>query len=263
MRYALEIAYKGEAFHGWQKQDNAGSVQQTLENSIYPLVNGAVHVHGCGRTDTGVHARNYIAHFDGEIIKPENFIYSLNQILPADISVDKLYQVSDEFHSRFDAKSRTYKYFLHQKKNPFSQRLSWYFQRGLNIAAMNEACEALKEFSDFASFCKSKSDTKTTLCRLDHAQWSDDGKGQLTFEITADRFLRNMVRAIVGTLLEVGISKMNLKQLKDVVEARDRREAGFSVPAHGLHLWEIEYDRSDWKEIKQGRAEDKGIGKEG
>jgi len=252
MRYAVEIAYDGTPFHGWQRQQNAISVQQEIEESLSTLLRGEYKIQGCGRTDTGVHAEQYFFHFDGDLIDENKFVYSLNQILKDEVTVLHIYHVGADFHSRFDATSRAYRYAIHQKKNPFISKWSWLMNRALDVDKMNEACSLLLKYEDFGSFCKSKSQNKTNICRLSHAHWVKT-EGGLEFEIKADRFLRNMVRAIVGTMLEIGLNKMNLEEFKTVIEAKDRSAAGFSVPAHGLFLTEVVYDKSNWKLIEQGR----------
>jgi tRNA pseudouridine38-40 synthase len=260
MRFFAEIAYEGSDFHGWQKQENAHSVQAEIEAALGPLLKESTTIQGCGRTDTGVHASQYFFHFDGDAKDKMQMVYSLNNILPKSIAVLGLWEVNSDTHARFDAESRSYRYHIHQKKDPFSYQTSWFFQRELDIVAMNEACELLKNHTDFASFCKSKSDNRTNLCDVTSAKWTKDGS-KIYFDITANRFLRNMVRAIVGTMLEIGIGKMNLEQFNDVIEAKDRREAGFSVPAHGLFLTQVGYPTEHGKAINTER--ENGSGKAG
>lgn len=255
-----EIAYDGSAFHGWQRQENAHSVQAEIEQALQPLIKEPANVVGCGRTDTGVHASQYFFHFDGQPKDLEKFAYSLNQVLPSSIAVNDVWEVDANIHARFDAQHRAYRYHIHQKKDPFIARTSWLLQRQLDIKAMNEAANELIKYFDFGSFCKSKSDNKTNLCEIGYAKWTQEGH-RIYFDIKANRFLRNMVRAIVGTMLEIGTGKMNLEQFKAVIEAQDRREAGFSVPAHGLFLTEVAYDTKNWNHIKQGK--EKAVGKTG
>ena len=242
MRYFLKLAYRGAPFCGWQVQPHDPSVQETLERALTTVVRRRVAVTGAGRTDTGVNARMMVAHFDldAPVADPRGFIHSLNGICGRDIAIEALCPVADSAHARFDATSRTYKYFVHTVKSPFVYPLSWHCQRRLDVDLMNRAAAMLTEFSDFTSFSKLHTDTKTNLCRVDRAIWQRDGDS-LVFTVTADRFLRNMVRAIVGTLVDVGCGKMTLAEFRAVVERRDRCAAGESMPGHALFLWDITY----------------------
>jgi tRNA pseudouridine38-40 synthase len=242
-RYFLEISYLGTHYHGWQLQPNATTVQMVLEDSLKLLTGDLIKTTGAGRTDTGVHARHFTLHFDSGhslFLSGSQCVYKLNCILPADISVKDLYPVKPEAHARFSALSRTYEYRINQHKDPFDTHLSWYFSRPLDLAAMNQAAFMLKDYSDFTSFSKLHSDVKTNLCHIKEAIWSREG-GQIIFTVTADRFLRNMVRAIVGTMIDVGLGNTDVRGFKNIIEGRDRRLAGFSVPAHGLYLLNINY----------------------
>jgi tRNA pseudouridine38-40 synthase len=242
-RYFIEISYLGTNYHGWQLQPNATTVQMVLEDSLKMLTGSSIKTTGAGRTDTGVHARHFTAHFDSEhplFNTGSQSVYKLNCILPADISVNDLYPVKPEAHARFNALSRTYEYRLSQHKDPFDTTLSWYFSRPLDMVAMNQAARKLLEYSDFTSFSKLHSDVKTNRCHIMEANWCDD-TGKIIFTIKADRFLRNMVRAIVGTMIEIGLGNIDLQGFTEIIAGKDRKLAGFSVPAHGLFLAEIAY----------------------
>lgn len=241
-RYFIQIAYRGTAFHGWQSQPNAPSVQETIERCFSKLFgNIPVPIVGCGRTDAGVHAKSYYFHVDlPQDWEEDQLCFKLNRMLPADVSAFKAIRVSSQLHARFDAEKRTYRYFMHQKKDPFQQDLSWYFPQQLDFQAMNEAAQRLLGTKDFGSFSKLHTDVKTNICTVFHAEWIQN-EDQWYFEISANRFLRNMVRAIVGTLIEVGLGKLNSEDIDTIIEAKDRGEAAVSVPAHGLFLWDIVY----------------------
>lgn len=239
MRFFLEIAYSGTPFHGWQRQTNAISVQQCVEEALETVLRHETLVTGCGRTDTGVHASQYFLHFEAEHV-PERFLFSLNGVLPSSVSTIKLMEVSAEAHARFDASSRTYEYHIHQRKDPFLDGLSAAVYADLDIDAMNSAAQLLLDHSDFASFCKVGSDVKTTLCDVTHVSWRHEDH-RLVFEISANRFLRNMVRAIVGTLLDVGMGKTSVLQFEEILKAGDRTRAGKSAAACGLYLTRVEY----------------------
>lgn len=242
-RYFFEIAYNGSSFHGWQRQPNATSVQQVIEDTFSKLHSGKeIPIVGCGRTDAGVHAKKYFFHVDlPEISDLQHLIFKLNRMFPKGISVDKIILVKPELHARFDAKKRTYRYYIHQQKDPFKEGLSLYFPQELNFEGMNLAAKLLIGKHDFGSFSKLHTDVKTNICEVYSAKWviSDI---ETYFEISANRFLRNMVRAIVGTLIDVGLGKLNTDDLISILAAKDRQEASLSVPAHGLYLWDIEYE---------------------
>ncbi|MFY7668670.1 MAG: tRNA pseudouridine(38-40) synthase TruA [Crocinitomicaceae bacterium] len=242
-RYFFEIAYNGSSFHGWQRQPNATSVQEVIEYTFSKLQSGKeVPIVGCGRTDAGVHAKKYFFHVDlPEIANIEQFIFKLNRMFPRDIAVFNIIRVNEELHARFDAKNRTYRYFIHQKKDPFKEGLSLYFPHELDFEAMNAAAKLLLGKKDFGSFSKLHTDVKTNICEVYSAEWVVSEQ-EIYFEISANRFLRNMVRAIVGTLLDVGMGKLTFDDVIAILEAKDRQEASLSVPAHGLYLWYIEYD---------------------
>jgi tRNA pseudouridine38-40 synthase len=241
LRYFIEFAYDGKAYHGWQRQPNARSVQQTMEEAMSTLLRADVQLVGAGRTDAGVHARQLYAHFDFEgPLDTMDLAHRMNAFLPEDISVSKIYQVVPNAHARFDALERTYEYRVVQHKDPFLRDWAHYVYLPLNVDAMNEACKELLKHTDFECFSKSNTDVKTYICHLKHAQWTRGGD-TLIFTITADRFLRNMVRAIVGTLLDVGLGKSAPESVNSIIKSRDRAEAGVSVPAKGLYLTRILY----------------------
>ncbi len=242
MRYFLRLSYLGSAYHGWQRQKNAISVQEVLESAVQKLLGNPTEITGCGRTDTGVHATEFYAHFDTEesILEEEKFIYNLNGILPLDIAVNDLIRVEETAHTRFDAVSRSYEYHIHQQKSPFINGKSYFFAPHLNVNDMNEAAACLFNYNEFGAFCKAGSDNKTNLCDVTRAEWKVHSD-RLIFHITADRFLRNMVRAITGTLLSVGQGKMTVSDFKTIIESQDRTQAGFSAPAQGLYLTKVKY----------------------
>ena len=240
MRYFIELAYDGSAYHGWQRQPNGVSIQSTLEDALRTLLGHPVVVVGAGRTDAGVHARQIFAHIDLIEAVEENFVYRLNQFLPKDIAVRQIHHVNDAAHARFDAVSRSYEYHLTTTKNPFLVSYAYAFGKNLDIAAMNQAAALLINHTDFKCFSKSKTDVKTYDCDITHAEWTCNGSDWV-FSISANRFLRNMVRAIVGTLIEVGLKKMSIEDFQTVLRSRSRSEAGFSVPAHGLYLTHVVY----------------------
>ena len=242
MRYFIRLGYKGAAYHGWQVQPHDCSVQQTIEEAMATLLRTPTPITGAGRTDAGVNARLMVAHFDTEqpIKDIERFIHGLNALLPADIAIYSVSPVHDEAHACFDATSRTYKYFAVTRKDPFRYPLSWKCPPDLDFDLMNQAAARLLDYTDFTSFSKLHTDVKTNNCCITHAQWAQEGD-QWVFTITADRFLRNMVRAIVGTLVEVGRHKMTVEEFCQVIERKDRCAAGTSMPGHALFLWDITY----------------------
>lgn len=215
-------------------------MQSAIEDAIRKITAHEVSVVGCGRTDTGVHALYYVAHFESDAVIPDSFNYRLNAVLPPDIAILDSMQVPDAFHARFSALSRTYLYKIHFAKNPFLIHRSWFQHRIPDVEAMNRASELLMTFDDFACFCKQGGDNKTTRCRIMEAVWNQTGD-QLQFTIRADRFLRNMVRAIVGTLVEVGNHELELEELREIILSGNRSMAGTSVPAHGLYLSDVRY----------------------
>jgi tRNA pseudouridine38-40 synthase len=242
-RFFLKLAYDGTNYHGWQVQENAHTVQAELEEKIGLMLSDKISVTGCGRTDTGVHAREFFAHFDtGKMpFEPKDFVYKLNRFLPVDIAVFDLFEVNPDMHTRFSAVSRTYKYFINTKKNPFNTKYSYYFNGDLDVDAMNRAAKYISKYKDFTSFSKLHTQTATNICKISEAAWEAFNDGRLIFTITADRFLRNMVRAVVGTLIEVGKKRITPEDVKSIIEAKDRSKAGFSVPANGLFLEKIKY----------------------
>ncbi len=241
MRYFVQFSYNGAAYHGWQNQPNAITVQQVLEQSFTTLLKAPIALVGAGRTDTGVHAKEMFAHFEAdELTDIDDLVYRLNAFLPQDIAVKSIVEVTQEAHARFDATERTYEYIVTQNKNPFYFDSAHYVRQPLNVKKMNEAAALLLQYKDFECFSKSNTDVHTYLCDVKKAEWTKK-EDLLVFTISADRFLRNMVRAIVGTLLEVGIGKRTLTDVKAVINSKDRRNAGTSVPAKGLYLVQISY----------------------
>lgn len=247
-RYFIKLSYAGTAYHGWQVQENTtNTVQQVLNDALSLLLREKVEVTGCGRTDTGVHAREFYAHFDCEkndLHKEEDhWLYKLNSYLPADIALQRVISVPDDAHARFSAVARTYEYIISTRKNPFLQQWAWQYWKRLGVEKMNEAASVLFEYEDFSAFSKSHTQTKTNNCKIMHARWEAKGD-TLVFTIKANRFLRNMVRAVVGTLVEVGQGKMDGEQFRKVIEGKSRTDAGASVPACGLYLTRVEYPES-------------------
>lgn len=244
-RYFLQLSYKGTAYHGWQVQENTPhTVQQVLNEKLSMVLNEPIQVTGCGRTDTGVHAKDYYAHFDTTktdlISNHDKWIYKLNSVLPNDIAVYQLIEVGPEASTRFDATSRTYEYWISRQKNPFMIDAANFISSPLNLDAMNNASKILLEYTDFSCFSKSNTQTFTNNCKIKEAFWKEEDNC-IVFTITADRFLRNMVRAIVGTLLEIGEGKTKIEDLKSIIESKNRSNAGASVPACGLYLTKIKY----------------------
>lgn len=245
-RYFIRLSYKGTNYHGWQIQPNAISVQEVLNKALSTILNSDINVVGCGRTDTGVHASDFFAHFDlieMQIPDCEKLCFRLNRFLPNDIAVKDIFKVKEEAHTRFDAIARTYNYFITKDKNPFRLESHWKVPYELDLQKMNEAAKILFEYEDFTSFSKLHTDVKTNNCKIYHAEWKENGD-ELVFTVKADRFLRNMVRAIVGTLVEVGRGKIAVEDFRQVIESKNRSNAGSSVPGHGLFLAEIEYPES-------------------
>ncbi len=243
MRYFIELSYDGNAYHGWQVQTNAVSVQQVLTDCLFNCVRSEeIRITGCGRTDAGVHADQFFAHFDFDTqIDVEKVKYNLNNLLPKDIAIKRIFPVEDNVHARFSALSRTYNYHIHFSKNPFIREYSYRVNTKLDMEKMNQACERLYSYTDFTSFSKLHTDTKTNDCKIMHAAWELSSTG-VVFEIKADRFLRNMVRAMVGTMLEIGSGKIAPTELDEILQSKNRSNAGRSVPGHGLFLSSIEYE---------------------
>lgn len=242
LRYFIQLAYNGTAYHGWQYQPNASSVQETLNKALSVLLNTTINIMGAGRTDTGVHASQMYAHFDSEKkLETTSLVHKLNSYLPKDIAIFDIIPVSDEAHSRFDATKRTYEYHINTLKNPFLEGLSWYYHQDLDVALMNEAAKLLLNHTNFQCFSKVNTDVNTFDCTIFDAVWRKE-KDHLIFTISANRFLRNMVRSIVGTLVNVGLHKITLVDFENIIKSKNREKAGFSVPAHGLYLTEITYE---------------------
>ncbi len=242
MRYFIQFAYFGKNYFGYQIQPREISVQEELEKALSTLLRKEIKTIGAGRTDTGVHAKKMFAHFDWDEVLDENLPQKLNSFLPPDISIQKLFKVKDDFHARFDATYSTYEYFISLEKNPFTQDSSWQlWRRNLNIEKMNEACKILFEYDDFTSFAKLHTDNKTNFCKINKATWEQNGT-ELKFTISADRFLRNMVRAIVGTMVEIGSGKFEPNDLRRIIEEKNRNSAGTSAPAQGLFLVDVGYN---------------------
>lgn len=245
MRYFIHFSYAGTNFHGWQRQPNALSVQQVMEEALSTIQKEACALVAAGRTDTGVHAREMVAHFDikNPVKDVEQWIFRVNQYLPIDIAVHSIRLVKKTAHARFDALSRTYEYHINSIKTPFKNELHYCFYQHLDLDQMNLAAQLLFEYEDFECFSKSNTDVKTFLCKITVAKWEKTKKGYI-FTITANRFLRNMVRAIVGTLIEIGVGKKSVGDLHKIIQSKNRSSAGYSVPAQGLFLTHIEYPKS-------------------
>ena len=242
MRYFVTFSYDGTRYHGWQIQPNGDSVQARLQWALSLLLRSEIIVTGAGRTDAGVHARMMVAHFDfPEEIDGTQLAYKLNKLLPRDIAVSRVERVADDLHARFSATSRMYRYYLHTAKNPFLTNTSCELHYPLDFNKMNEAARVLMEYEDFGAFCKAHADVKTTLCRVTAAEWHQTSPTTWYFEIRANRFLRNMVRAVVGTLVDVGRGRLTLDDFRKIIEGKRRTEAGESMPAHALFLDDITY----------------------
>jgi tRNA pseudouridine38-40 synthase len=245
LRYFIRLAYNGTNYHGWQFQPNAASVQETLTKAMSTVLNSEVELMGAGRTDTGVHAKTMFAHVDcDKDLESESIVHKLNSYLPKDIAVFEIIPVHAEAHARFDATQRTYEYHINTFKEVFLQDLSWYYHQKLDMELMNKAAEILLQHTDFQCFSKVNTDVNTFNCKITEAFWTTENN-RLVFTISADRFLRNMVRAIVGTLVNIGLHRITLEDFDKIIESKDRSEAGFSVPAHGLYLTKIKYDYLD------------------
>jgi len=258
MRYFIRLAYNGAPFHGWQRQPNAASVQQTLEEALSIVLRRHTEIVGAGRTDTGVSAREMYAHFDTDlpVADTSRLALSLSRLCGRDITIYEVIPVAEGLHARFDAIEREYKYFVRFDDNPFSGTLAWRSPSPLDVKAMNVAAKLLLKTSDFTSFAKLHSDAKTNICKVIRADWQewsiDVGDGPravgIVFTITADRFLRNMVRAVVGTLVEVGRGKMDIEGFRHVIEAKDRCSAGTSMPPGALYLWRVKYPSHSFRQ---------------
>ena len=243
-RYFIDMAFKGTAYHGWQSQSNAGTVQASLEEGLFRITGEAIRTVGAGRTDTGVHARSFTVHFDassGLFDDTKDFLYKINSVLPSDIAVFRIRSVTGTAHARFSALSRIYEYVISRKKNPFMTEYSWLLTKPLDLKAMNEASSLLLGRHDFTSFSKLHSNNRTNLCMVLKAGWREENDDQVIFRIEADRFLRNMVRSIVGNLVMLGSGKIRLQQFAHILESRDRSLAKGTAPAEGLSLVQIIY----------------------
>ncbi len=243
MRYFVELQYDGAAYCGWQRQPDAETVQGVIEQRLSMLRRVPTEIVGAGRTDTGVNASFYVAHFDSdEAVDCAQLAYKLNKVLPDDIAILRIYEVEGDKHARFDAKQREYTYFLTPHKSPFRRFSAWYFAVDLDVERMNRAATALLRYDDFTSFAKLNSNNKTNICHISHAQWVVESDGVLRFTIRADRFLRNMVRAIVGTLVDVGRGRYTVEQFEDIIRSKDLSRSSAGAPACGLFLSDVRYE---------------------
>lgn len=249
MRYLIEIAYLGTHYQGWQGQKNGATIQGEIESRLYTLLRKETLITGSSRTDTGVHALQQFAHFDTDI-PLDNYAFRLkmNSILPKDIAIKKIYHVADDFHARFDATHRCYEYRISRVKNPFLQNMAFFDHRPYQVGAMNNACKILSEHQDFESFSKVKTNVSHFRCDIQYAYWEEKNQ-MLVFHIKANRFLRGMVRSIVGTILKIGTLEMSLSEFDQVILKKDRKAAGASVPASGLFLTEVGYPENKLIEI--------------
>jgi tRNA pseudouridine38-40 synthase len=244
MRYFAELAYNGAAYYGWQKQPGQASVQTTLEEAFSLILNTPIEVTGCGRTDTGVHAHQYFMHFDFEGAFPQGFINRMNKYLPKDIALYQIMEVAPDAHARFDANSRSYEYHLEFRKNPFTTSTAYHFPFAEQIDRhqLQQAAALLLDYTDFFPFCKTNTDVKTMKCQLSRCEWIfDDARHQMVFHISANRFLRGMVRLIVGMCLNVGIGKTSLEEVRSAMDQQKRLKQSWSVPPQGLFLTDIRY----------------------
>ena len=241
-RYFVRFSYDGTNYHGWQIQPNGNSVQEELQKALTTILRTEIEVVGAGRTDAGVHARDMAAHFDfdGEIDGAQ-LVYRLNRLLPRDIAAKDVCQVAEDMHARFSAVSRTYQYYIHTRKDPFLRKYSCELHYDLDFDLMNEAASHLLAVCDFKAFCKSHTDVKTTICHVTEARWVRQSDSSWYFVISANRFLRNMVRAVVGTLIEVGRKRISIDQFDSIVAGRQRTQAGESMPGNALFLEEVKY----------------------
>lgn len=242
MRYFIELQYDGAAYFGWQRQPDTATVQGTIEAKLSMLRGMATEIVGAGRTDTGVNASFYTAHFDSDTtIDCAQLTYKLNKVLPPDIAILRIYEVEETKHARFDARQREYTYFLTPRKSPFRRYSAWHYTADLDIEAMNAAAAILLEQEDFTTFAKLNSNNKTNICHITHAMWVREEDGTLRFTIRADRFLRNMVRAIVGTLVDVGRGRYSVQEFEEIVLSRDLSRSSAGAPACGLFLSDVRY----------------------
>lgn len=247
-RFFLTLSYNGTGYNGWQVQENTpNTVQQVLQEKLSMILKEKIEIMGCGRTDAGVHAKNFVAHFNSHcadlVVNKLQWIYKFNTVLPVNVSIQNIQQVKEDAHARFHAQERTYYYFLHRQKNPFIENYSWYVYGDIDFELMNKAALILLEFTDFTSFSKIHTQNKTNNCKITKAVWQKVADNEWRFTIRADRFLRGMVRAIVGTLMLVGKNKITLSDFNKIIEAKDRSVAGQNVPAHALFLTGIKYPK--------------------
>lgn len=253
-RYFIQLSYNGTAYHGWQVQLNTlTTIQQVINQMLSKLLNEDVSVMGCGRTDTGVHAADYYAHFDTsvDLLADElKWVFKFNKALPPDISVFKILKVKENANARFDALARTYQYIITRKKDPFRTNAACLIYGDLNVEEMNKACKILFDYSNFSAFAKSNTQTGSNICKLYKAEWKEEDE-LLIFTISADRFLRNMVRAIVGTMLAIGKGKTNLAEFREIIESKQRSNAGLSAHACGLYLMKVDYPEGYFKVNEQ------------
>jgi len=249
-KYVLKISYDGSPYHGWQIQPNAITIQEEINKALEIFLRKKVQTLGCGRTDTGVHAKDFFVEFefDGEI--NTRIVRGLNAILSKEICVWNVYHVSENFNVRFDAISREYRYYIHCHKNPFLTNTSLLLSKKPNLEKMNEAAQILLSYTDFECFSKVKTEVKTFNCTIKEAKWIVENDNEIYFKIKADRFLRNMVRSIVGTMLDIGFEKYEPKELHQIIASKNRSESGYSVPAHALFLHQIIYPENVFTEIK-------------
>lgn len=260
MRYFIQLSFDGTAYHGWQIQPNGASVQETLQKALSTLLRQPTEVVGAGRTDAGVHARMMVAHMDTSVeLDCAQLVYKSNKLLPHDIAVQRIWPVEDDMHARFSATSRTYQYHIHTSKSPFLRHYSWQVTFPLDFDRMNEAANRLLQYEDFTSFSKVDTDTKTNLCHITEAHWRHVEEASWVFTITANRFLRNMVRAIVGTLVEVGRGRMTVDDFCQVIEQKNRCSAGESVPGHALFLTDVSYDLKALRTPKAPNDDKEGV----
>jgi len=244
LRYFIQLSYNGKDYHGWQNQPNEISVQEIVEKALTTILKEEVSIVGAGRTDTGVHALKMFAHFDTDLsFDVDDLVFKLNSFLPKDIAIQDVFNVKPEAHVRFDAISRTYRYRIALNKNAFNFENAYFFTKTLDVNKMKEAANILFQYKDFQCFSKVNTDVKTYNCNIMKAEWHIEND-ELHFVIKADRFLRNMVRAIVGTMINIGIGKIQVSDLHDIIKSKDRSEAGYSVPAHALYLIDVEYPKT-------------------
>lgn len=242
MRYFIELQYDGAAYFGWQRQPDTPTVQGTIEQKLSMLRGTPTEIVGAGRTDTGVNASFYVAHFDAESpVDCAQLSYKLNKVLPPDIAIKRIYEVEAEKHARFDAVMREYTYFITPRKSPFRRFSAWHYAADLDVEKMNLAAEKLLEYEDFTSFAKLNSNNKTNICHITHARWTVEPDGTLCFTIRSDRFLRNMIRAIVGTLVDVGRGRYSVADFEDIIKSCDLSRSSAGAPACGLFLSDVKY----------------------